>query len=66
MKEVCIRESKIRAKAKRADIILLENKITQAQNELIRVPNTQHALDEKRKTEKSLDDYHIEKSSLIL
>ena len=66
VKEVCIHESKIKAKEKKADIKILENEITLAEKELIRVPDSQHALEEKKKAEKALDTYHIERTRALI
>ena len=66
VKEVCIHESKIKAKEKKADIKILENEITLAEKELIRVPDSQHALEGKKNAEKALDIYHIERTRALI
>ena len=62
VKETAIRESKSRAVKKRADIKLLEKKVTEAEKILISLPDSQAALEMKKQAEKALDSYHIERT----
>ena len=66
VKEVAMAESKKRAAAKRAHIISLEQKITQAEKKLADNPESQEAAEQKKTSQKELDTYHSEKTQALI
>ena len=66
VKEVAIIESKQKAKANRAEIMLLEKKVTQADSVLQCHPDNEFAAFEKKNAQEALDIFHTEKTKSLI
>ena len=62
VKETAIRESKIKAMRKRAQIDSLEKRIIEAEKTLVASPDDLEVLGMKKEAEKALDTFHLEKT----